>query len=425
MSTVARTSRFERLARAVDGERLWRAHEALGTIGATGRGGVNRLAFSQEEAEARRFLAVEAAKSGWSLAVDPIGNLFIRRPGTDSTAEPVVTGSHIDTQPTGGKYDGAFGVLAGIEVLRALDAIGLRTRRPIEVAIWTNEEGCRFAPGMMGSEAFAGIRPIEQMFAVKDKDGVSVADAVGEVLAATPQAERRPVGIPVAAYVEAHIEQGPELEASACTIGVVTGIQGCCRFRVEVCGEEAHPGTTRRRQRKDALMTAVAMIRAIEARVEEIDPKDELRLTVGMLQLKPNVASVVASWAYFSVDLRHPDDAVMLGLASEIEPICRANARGCELKVTEIQRALSTRFEGKAIEAVRRATLRLGYRYLELPSGAGHDARQLARVCPTGMVFVPCALGISHNEAESAKSEDLAAGTRVLAQALLELADDY
>lgn len=425
MSTEDKASRFERLARAVDAERLWRAHERLAAIGATRLGGVNRLALSREEVEARHFIAAEATRAGWSLAVDAIGNLFIHRPGTDPTAEPVVTGSHIDTQPTGGKYDGAFGVLAGIEVLHALDAIALSTRRPIEVAIWTNEEGSRFAPGMMGSEAFAGVRPIGQMLAVKDKDGISVKDALGDVLAATPRAEHRSVGFPVAGYVEAHIEQGPELESAGCTIGIVTGIQGCCRFRVEVCGEEAHPGTTRRHQRKDALMAAVAMVHAIEARVEDIDPSDEVRLTVGMLQVKPNVASVVASWAYFAVDVRHPDDAVMLNLASELEPICRANARGCEVKVTEIQRALGTRFEGAAVEAVRRATSRLGYRHLEMPSGAGHDARQLARVCPTGMVFVPCASGISHNESENAKAEDLAAGTRVLAQALLELADDY
>lgn len=422
MSTGAKVAPFDRLARAVDQDRLWREHETLAKIGATPSGGVCRLALSAEEAEARRLIGRYAEQAGWSLAIDAIGNLFVRRAGDDAAADPVLTGSHIDTQPTGGKYDGIYGVLAGIEVLRALDDCGMRTRRPIEVAIWTNEEGCRFVPGMMGSEAFAGVRPVEQMLQVSDSQGISVGSALPTVLAATPAAAKRPVGFPVAAFVEAHIEQGPELEAAGCAVGVVTGIQGCYRFRVEVSGEAGHCGTTRRHKRKDALMAAVAMMHAIEHHIDELDPKDDVRLTFGMLQVKPNVATVVPGWAYFSIDLRHPDNDLMLGIAARIPQLCRSNARGCDLKVTEIQRALSTIFHGPAIEAVRRSVVRLGYPHMELPSGAGHDARQLALVCPTAMIFVPCGGGISHNEAENAKAEDLAAGTRVLAQTLLELA---
>lgn len=422
MSMEDRVKLFDRVAQAVDVERLWREHEIFAEIGGTSTGGVCRLALSAEEIQARRLIARYAEESGWSLAIDPIGNLFVRRRGEDETADPVLTGSHIDTQPTGGKYDGIYGVLAGLEVLRALDDSGIRTRRPIEVAVWTNEEGCRFAPGMMGSEAFAGLRPIENMLAVKDEADISVEAALAPVLLATPTAERRPLGFPTAAYVEAHIEQGPELEAAGRTIGVVTGIQGCLRFRVEVRGEEAHVGTTRRQSRRDAFLAAVAMIRALEDFVVSIDPKDRIRLTFGMLHLKPNVATVVPGWAYFSVDIRHPENEVMFKVAERLQSVVHAHARGCQVSAPEIQRALATTFEGIAIDAVRRAASRLNFPHMELPSGAGHDARQLARVCPTGMVFVPCAGGISHNAAESAKPEDLAAGTQVLAQALLELA---
>ena len=411
------------VAAAVDEPRLWSMHMDLAAIGATAAGGVCRLALSAEDASARSLLASWAGQAGWRLSVDPIGNLFIRREGAEPSLEPVVTGSHIDTQPTGGRFDGAYGVLAGIEVLRALDDAHVTTRRAIEVAVWTNEEGCRFSPGMMGSEAFAALRPLEKMLEVTDAAGVSVSQALPHVIAATPNASRRALGFPLHAYVEAHIEQGPELERASRTIGVVTGIQGTCRLRVEVTGEEAHAGTTRRSQRRDALLAAIRMVHAIEQHVEAADPGDDVRLTFGMLKLRPNVPSVVASWAYFSIDLRHSSDEVMLRLAGEIEGICRKHAGGCEVQVTEIQRALATRFKGAAFDAVLAATRSLGYPYMELPSGAGHDARQMACVCPSAMVFVPCAGGISHNEAESATSTDLAAGTRVLARALYELAN--
>jgi len=423
MSTVDRPGLSDSVAAAVDESRLWAAHVALASIGGTPAGGVCRLALSAEDAEARRLLAAWARERQWSVAVDPIGNLFIRREGQDPRLPPVVTGSHLDTQPTGGRFDGVYGVLAGIEVLRALDDARIGTQRAVEVVAWTNEEGCRFSPGMMGSEAFAGIRDVATMLVVQDANGVSVAEALASTLDATPDATRRPLGFPVHAYVEAHIEQGPELERTGNTIGVVTGIQGTCRLRVEVRGDEAHAGTSRRGQRRDALLAATRMIQAIEQHVESCDPADDVRLTFGMLKVKPNVPSVVASWAYFSIDVRHADDDVMLGLVARIEPICREQAGGCDVKVTEIQRALATRFEGRAFDAVLAATRSRGYRHIAMPSGAGHDARQMAQLCPSAMVFVPCAGGVSHNEAESAEPADLAAGTRVLAHAVHELAN--
>lgn len=424
MSTVDRPRHSDHsVAAAVDERRLWSTHMELAAIGATPAGGVCRLALSREEAKVRSLLASWARQAGWSLSVDAIGNMFIRREGVESSAAPVLTGSHIDTQPTGGRFDGAYGVLAGIEVLRALEDVHATTRRPIEVAAWTNEEGCRFSPGMMGSEAFAGLRTLDAMLPVTDGDGVSVAQALPGVLSATPDASRRPLGFAVHAYVEAHIEQGPELERAGKTIGVVTGIQGTCRLRVEVTGEEAHAGTTRRGQRRDALLAATRMIQAIEQEVERVDPEDDVRLTFGMLKVKPNVPSVVASWAYFSIDIRHSNDDVMLRLAAQVDGICQQHRGGCTVEVTEIQRALATRFQGTAFDAVLAATRKLGYPYMEMPSGAGHDARQLALVCPSAMVFVPCAGGISHNEAESASSIDLTAGTKVLSNAVYELAN--
>ena len=227
-----------RSALNVNEQRLWQRHIELAHIGGLRNGGTNRQAFTPEEADARRLIARWAAELKCSLSIDEIGNLFIRRAGTDASAAPVVTGSHIDTQPTGGKFDGNFGVLAGLEVLQILNEAGVSTRRQIEVAIWTNEEGCRFAPGMMGSEAFAGVRNLKDIVTVKDSDGISVAEALPALLAATPEATKRPLGFPIAAFIEAHIEQGPILEAANCVIGVVTGIQGTRRFRVEVFGEE-------------------------------------------------------------------------------------------------------------------------------------------------------------------------------------------
>jgi beta-ureidopropionase / N-carbamoyl-L-amino-acid hydrolase len=423
MSMVDKPRLSDAVAAAIDESRLWATHIALASIGATPAGGVCRLALSADDGAARSLITAWARERRWSVFVDPIGNLFVRRDGQDPSLPPVVIGSHLDTQPTGGRFDGVYGVLAGIEVLRALDDVHMGTRRAIEVAAWTNEEGCRFSPGMMGSEAFAGIRPLEEMLALQDGNGITVAEALASTLNATPDAIRRPLGFPIHAYVEAHIEQGPELERTGNTIGVVTGIQGTCRMRVEVRGDEAHAGTTRRGQRRDALLAAARMIHAIERHVEACDPTDDVRLTFGMIKVKPNVPSVVASWAYFSIDVRHADDEVMLGVVARIEPICREHAGGCDVTVTEIQQALATRFEGTAFDSVLAAVRSLGYRYIEIPSGAGHDARQMARVCPSAMVFVPCAGGVSHNEAESAEPADLAAGTRVLAHAVKQLAN--
>ena len=406
---------------AVDEARLWRRHMALGEIGATGKGGVNRQALSEEEARARALLAEWAAELGYGVWVDGISNLFVRREGTDATLAPVLTGSHIDSQPTGGKFDGTYGVLAGLEALQALDEAGIETTRPIEVVAWLNEEGSRFAPGMMGSEAFVRLRPLDEIMAVADRCGTSVADDLPRALAATPDARRREIGFPVAAFVEAHIEQGPALERAGKPIGVVTGIQGVRRMRVRVTGEESHAGTTPRSARRDALWEAARMVDALQRKIH-VD--DEHRFTVGMMEIRPNVPSVVAAEVLFSIDIRHPDSDTLARLEAEVDGICRNASVACDVETWTIAKAPSIWFDDAVVDTIEAAADDLGLGNMRLFSGAGHDARQLSFVCPTGMIFVPCEKGISHNEAENASPSDLADGTRVLAETLVRLANE-
>ncbi len=406
-------------AAAVDEERLWQRHMALARIGATEKGGVNRQALSAEEARARALLAEWAGELGYLVTVDGISNLFVRREGTDPTLAPVLTGSHIDSQPTGGKFDGAYGVLAALEALQALDAAGIETARPIEAVAWLNEEGSRFAPGMMGSEAFCGLRPLDDILAVTDRAGVSVADELPRALAATPGAEPRGIGFPVAAFVEAHIEQGPALERAGLPIGVVTGIQGVRRMRVRVTGEEAHAGTTPLSARRDALWEAARMIDALQRNMHRTE---EHRFTVGMMEIRPNVPSVVAADVLFSIDIRHPDSETLAALEAGVAKICRGASLACGFESWTIAEAPSIRFDDRVVDTVEAAAEDLGLGHMRIFSGAGHDARQLSHVCPTGMIFVPCEKGISHNEAENASPSDLADGARVLAETLVRLA---
>jgi N-carbamoyl-L-amino-acid hydrolase len=391
----------------------------LGQIGATDKGGVRRLALTDEETRARRLLIEWAREIGLAVYTDEISNLFFRLEGSDPSAEPVVTGSHIDTQPTGGKFDGAFGVVAGFEAVQAIVESGLTPTRPIEIVAWLNEEGSRFSPGMMGSEAFAGRRPLEQILAVTDADGVRTADALERTLAAFPDLPRRDLGFPVAAFIEAHIEQGPVLEQKGVPVGVVTGIQGSRRFRVEVKGEDGHAGTQPMPERKDALFSALDMIGSMRGAFEP----DEAKFTVGLFELSPNAPSVVPSRVFFSIDIRHPDWPTLSRLGDEVPMICEANSGACSVTVTEIATSESLEFPTEIRNCIADSAQGVGIPTVEMLSLAGHDARQLHYHCPTGMIFTPCKDGISHNEAESCDPAELAAGTRVLAATLVALAD--
>ena len=409
------------VAAAIDGERLWRRHMEMAKLGATGRGGVNRQALGAAEAEARALLAGWAQARSFAVEADAIGNLFVRRPGAEPALAPVMAGSHLDSQPTGGNFDGVYGVLAGFEALEAMDEAGIETRRPIDVAAWTNEEGSRFQPGTMGSGAFAGALDLESVLDVRDGGGVSVREALAAALAATPAAGHRPLGFPVSAYLEAHIEQGPVLEAQGKPIGIVTGIQGLRWFSVEVGGQTAHAGTTPLKARRDALSAAVAMVAALEALMH--DPADIVRFTVGRFETAPNSPNTVPNRVFFTVDFRHPEADVLARLGDKVAAVCEEHKGPCEVVVTETILSKPTTFDARIVDTVRAAAERLGLSHMDIVSGATHDAKFLAEVCPAGMIFVPCAGGISHSEDESAEAEDLAAGARVLAEALADLAN--
>jgi beta-ureidopropionase / N-carbamoyl-L-amino-acid hydrolase len=410
-------------SRHVDVARLWRRHMEMAAIGALSRGGVNRPALSPLDADARRRLVGWGRALGLEPFQDTMGNLFLRRAGDEPGAAPVMTGSHLDTQPTGGKFDGTYGVLAGLEALEAMNEAGRRTRRPIVLVAWTNEEGARFQPGCAGSAAFAGHVPMDRLLAAVDRAGVSVDTALADVLASQPDLPVLPPGFPVHAYVEAHIEQGPRLENEGRTVGVVTGIQGARWFAVEVGGVEAHAGTTPMAVRRDALWGAVNMVRALRELMH--DPTDVVRFNVGRFEVGPGSPNTVPGRVFFTIDFRHPDAATLVRLGDAVAAVCRREAEACgvTVAVTETSNTPPVDFDAGVVSRIAAAADRLGLPRLDMPSGAGHDARHLAALCPTGMIFVPCEKGISHNEAENATPDHLAAGTKVLADVLADLAD--
>lgn len=408
------------VAARVDAARLWERHQQLARHGALPNGGVNRQALSPEEFAAWRELISWGREQGMAAYTDAAGNLFLRLEGTSADLAPVLTGSHIDSQPTGGKFDGVYGVLAGLEAVRAIVASAGVPPRPIEIVAWMNEEGSRFAPGMMGSSAFTGAAPLERYLEICDAAGHSVASGLADLHAVFADLPQRALQRPLAAYVEAHIEQGPVLEREGCTIGVVTGIQGKRTFRVSVGGEESHAGTSTRRERKDALLAAVDIIHSLAAAMH--DAEDIVRFTIGRLSVAPNAPSVVPASVVFSIDLRHVDSATLTKLGDRIAPICAAHAGACSVDVVELTSASSLEFPPEMTALIRETARELGLRTMDLPSAAGHDARFLNSVCPTGMIFVPCHKGISHNPNESATAGDLAAGARVLSSVLATLA---
>jgi N-carbamoyl-L-amino-acid hydrolase len=415
-----REAHQEAVAR-VNENRLWRRHMEMARIGAIPGNGVNRAALSKDDIAARKVLIGWARDRNFEVGVDAIGNLFVRRPGEDPAAAPVMTGSHMDSQPRGGRFDGIYGVLAALEALEAMDEAQVKTRRPVELVAWTNEEGGRFQPCTMGSAVYSGARKLEEFLEVKDNEGVVLRDALAQTLAATPGLAQRPLRAPAAAYIEAHIEQGPLLENAGKTIGVVTGIQGLRWFNVEVFGKTDHAGTTPLALRQDALRSSIQIIHALHELTR--DASDTVRFTVGRMLVTPNSPNSVASHVLFSVDVRHPDPVTIDRLGKSVEPTARKAAEPCAIKVTPTLHDDPCVFDPRVVDAVERAANELRLPGMRLASGASHDAMYMARVCPTGMIFVPCEKGVSHNEAENAKPADLAAGVRVLTAALLELAN--
>ena len=405
---------------AVDERRQWERLMAMAKIGAIAGDGVNRACLTELDRQARRLLIAWAGEIGADVSIDAAANLWLRREGADPQAAPVVTGSHMDTQPNGGRFDGIYGVIAGLEALTALHRSGTVLRRPVEVVAWTNEEGGRFAPGCMGSMSWSGFRRIEEFADVVDPDGVRFADALASHLAGETDLPDRPLGGRPHAYVEAHIEQGPRLEAEGLDIGVVTGIQGSRWFTVALTGETAHAGTTPLAMRRDAVQDMVRAIAALNTLMH--DPQDVLRFTVGRIAVEPNTSNSVANRASFTIDFRHPDKDVLLARGDAIAGVVQAAVRGAGVTVQENFHALPVEFSPLVIDAVERAATEQRRGHMRLPSGAFHDAQFVVPVCPTGMIFVPCRKGISHNPAEYSEPSQLVAGTCVLTQTLTELA---
>jgi N-carbamoyl-L-amino-acid hydrolase len=400
----------------INADRLWTRLTSLAEIGATPAGGVNRQALSDGEIAAWRRVIGWAVEAGLTPSTDAAGNLFLTLAGRDRSAPPLLLGSHIDSQPTGGKFDGAAGVMAALEAVVSLVEQGETPARDLVVVAWMNEEGSRFAPGMMGSEAFTGERGMDAIRAARDADGITVGEALDRLHQAFPDVAHKPLGFAAGAYLELHIEQGPLLEAAACTIGVVTGIQGKKTFQVVVEGAEGHAGTLAQAERRDALAAFAKMASALHAEIGSID--DDIKFTIGRVTVIPNAPSVVPSRVSFSIDLRHPDNAVLDATGARIALLCREHATPCMAMVTALVDAPSNQFDPHLRASIAEAARDQGHPAMPILSAAGHDARHLAKICPAAMIFIPCRDGASHVENEWAEPDHVAAGASVLAQVL-------
>jgi N-carbamoyl-L-amino-acid hydrolase len=417
----------------INPDRLWDSLMQLARIGATPRGGVCRLALTELDRQGRDLVVGWLRAAGCEIRIDAIGNVYAIRPGrlgngfegsgpdarpTDDPARmPIAVGSHVDTQPTGGRFDGNYGVLAGVEVLRALDDAGIRTERPLCVAIWTNEEGTRFTPVMMGSGVYAGAFGLEHCLAQADREGIPV----GQALAATGYAGRD-TAPRFAAYFEPHIEQGPILEAEGITIGAVEGALGQRWFDATVTGQDAHAGPTPLEMRRDALLAAARMIQAV--REIATSSPDYARGTVGQIHAHPNSRNVIPGRVEFTVDLRNASEATLATMVERLHQIARRIEQddGVQIALREVVHFPPCAFDAALVAGVERHAQALGHSVRRIASGAGHDAVYVARTCPAAMIFVPCEGGISHNEIENARPDDLAAGADVLLRSMLEAA---
>lgn len=400
------TSRIE-----IDGKRLLQRLDDFARIGATPAGGVNRQALSAEDRAARRLLAERALARGFRVFQDPMANLFIRREGRFPEKPPFVIGSHLDSQPTGGRFDGALGTLSAFEVMESLEDAGIETDLPIEVVAWTNEEGSRFQPGTMGSMAFAAATIPDAWSDLRGRDGARFVEELKATLHALPEAEMRPLGVPISGY----IEQGPPLERENIPIGIVHGIQGTRWLEVTITGQAAHAGTTALEFRRDPMAAAVA---ALEPAYKGTMPNDpRARFTVGRFAVEPGSVNAIPGSVTFTVDLRHPETTVIDALENQIWRASdkAAAAAGCKSELRQI-----FAFSEDLLAGLDRAAASLGLKTKRMLSGAFHDALFVSRVAPAAMIFVPCRDGLSHNEAEYVEPEHSVTGARMLLAATME-----
>jgi len=404
----------------IDGKRLWNSLMDMAKVGATKKGGVCRLALTDPDRQARDLFVKWCREAHCHITVDRMGNIFARRPGIDNSRPPLMTGSYLDTQPTGGRFDGAYGVMAGLEVVRTLNDLNYKTLAPIEVVVWTNEEGSRFTPWGIGSAVFAGAYTLKEGLSCKDVEGRTIREELKRI----GYAGRRAVsGHPVAAFLEAHIEQGPILEKESKTIGVVNGVLGLRWYDVSVIGRSLHAGTTPAKLRRDALVGAVRIIMELNNIGNMYQPNSFT--TVGELHVYPNSRNVIPEKVNFTVDLRHSEIAVLDAMENDLKDAIKKITEELKLKITikTVADMSPTSFTKECVEDIREETERLGLSYRYIKSGTGHDTCYISRVAPTGMIFIPCKGGISHNEKESAKPDDIAAGCDVLLRTIIRLAD--
>jgi N-carbamoyl-L-amino-acid hydrolase len=404
----------------INGERLLSRLAEMAQIGVTEKGGVCRVALSDEDKVGRDLFIEWCQAANCNIAVDQIGNIFARRNGSNEDFPMILTGSHLDSQPTGGKFDGVYGVLAALEVLETLNDHDITTTHPVDIVSWTNEEGARFAPGLTGSGVYTGVFDLEEAYACVDKDGFTLGEElqrIGYAGKATPGSRS------IKAALEIHIEQGPILEEEGIPIGVVRGVQGMYWYDLVFEGQEAHAGTTPMERRKDPVAAAVSVIEKIYQLNENYAP--EGRATFGDFIIEPGSRNTVPGKLTVTLDYRHPEEAVLRTVDRNIRSIVNAESETRRIKgwVDEIWYMPPVIFSPECIAAVQHAADHLGYLSREMVSGAGHDAMYLAQVAPTGMIFIPCDNGLSHNELENAQPEDLIAGGNVLLHAILELAN--
>ncbi|MDR3517711.1 MAG: Zn-dependent hydrolase [Azospirillaceae bacterium] len=401
----------------INGPRLWDSLMETAKFGGTAKGGICRLTLTDFDRQVRDWFVAQCEAAGCTVTIDTLGNILAQRPGRDNSLPAIAIGSHLDTQPSGGKFDGILGVLGGLEVLRTLQDTGYETHAPITVIDWTNEEGSRFAPAMLSSGVFAGVFDADYANSRQDRDGKKFGDELDRIgyRGTVPVGSQR-----LGAYFELHIEQGPILEDENKEIGIVTGVQGMRWFEVTITGRDSHAGTTPMHLRRDALLGTARMIEAIHALA--LVEKPLAVSTVGLVEVTPNSRNVIPGSVFFTVDLRHPDDAVLARMEQQLrDDIARiAAASGLESTVEQVWDSPAVHYDAACVGAVREAADHFGFSHRDIISGAGHDAAYMARVTPTAMIFVPCRDGISHNEIEYSAPEQVAAGTNVLLRAVIE-----
>ncbi|WP_428486082.1 Zn-dependent hydrolase [Rhodopila sp.] len=404
----------------IDGKRLWDSLMGFAEIGATPKGGVRRLTLTDVDKRGRDRFRAECEALGLTVRLDAIGNMFARRPGRNPTRPPVLFGSHLDSQPSGGKFDGALGVLGGLEVMRSLNDLGIVTEAPLELINWTDEEGSRFGHSLMGSGVWAGVFTLDKAYSLTDTEGVSVETALDGIgyRGTDPAAP-----FPADAYFELHIEQGPFLEREGRQIGIVTGAQAQVWYDAVTVGQDSHAGTTPPSTRKDALVCAARIVDLVDRMMRARG--EDGRGTVGQLLVFPNSRNVVPGEVRFSVEFRHPAMAEVDVLHADFPPAAQAIAAACgvRLELTALFKIPAQPFDPVCVDLVRQGAAKLGYSAREIVSGAAHDAVYVARHVPTAMIFTPCKDGLSHNEAESIAPEEAEAGCQVLFEAVVARAN--